>query len=74
MSGSKGKRPTLVADKRVQAKPKPKAKPRARKKPAKQRSRNPIVWLFRLVTRLVWGIGWRVRALVTLAILGDVLF
>jgi 1A family penicillin-binding protein len=74
MSGSKSNRPTLVADKRTQTKSKPKAKPRAKKAAAKTRSRNPVVWLFRLVTRLVWGIGWRVSALVTLAIVGAVLF
>ena len=74
MSGSKSKRPTLVADKRTQTKSKPKAKPRAKKSAAKSRSRNPFVWLFRLVTRLVWGIGWRITALVTLAIVGAVLF
>ncbi len=74
MSGSKNKRPSLVADKRSQTKPRTKAKTRARKPAPKARSRNPIVWLFRLVTRLVWGIGWRVTALVTLAIAGAVLF
>ena len=67
------KRPTLVADKRTTKTTKPKAK-RKTKPRAKPRSRNPIAWLFRLITRLVWGIGWRVTALIMLAILGAVLF
>ena len=72
MSGPKSRRPTLVAEKRVQAKKKP--KPRTNKAKPKARSRNPFVWLFRLILRLVWGIGWRITALVTLAIVGAVLF
>lgn len=72
MSGPKSRRPALVAEKRVQAKRK--SKPRARKAKPKARSRNPLVWLFRLILRLVWGIGWRITALVTLAIVGAVLF
>jgi len=74
MSGPKNKRPTLVADKRSQKKTKKKTASPRRKAPAKRGSRNPIVWLFRFVTRLVWGIGWRVGALVTLTIAAAVLF
>lgn len=76
MSGPNNKRPTLVADKRTTAKPKTKAAPkrkrRAKKAPAQ--TRNPITWLMRSVVRLVWGIGWRVSALATLALVGAVLF
>ena len=64
MSGPKNKRPALVADKS-----KPAASRRTRAKPRKtkqKRSGNPVTWLFRLITRLVWGIGWRVTALVTI--------
>lgn len=74
MSGPKNKRPTLVADKRSQKKTKKKTASPRRKAPAKRGSRNPIVWLFRFVIRLVWGIGWRVGALVTLTIAAAVLF
>ncbi|NNE79631.1 MAG: PBP1A family penicillin-binding protein [Silicimonas sp.] len=73
MSGSKKTRPALVADKRASAKSTRKA-PRKRRAPKKKTSRNPLVWLMRLVTRLIWGIGWRITALVTLAIMGAVLF
>ena len=77
MSGSNGRRPRLVADKRS-PKTKKTATPRktSRRKaaPARRRSRNPIVWLVAAVTRLVWGIGWRVTALVVLAVAGAVLF
>ncbi|MEK6216737.1 MAG: penicillin-binding protein, partial [Boseongicola sp.] len=66
MSGSGKKRPPLVADKR-QKKSKAAAKPRttSRKRSASARrktSRNPLVWLFRAIVRLIWGIGWRVTA------------
>ncbi|MDA8584793.1 PBP1A family penicillin-binding protein [Rhodobacteraceae bacterium] len=74
MSGPTKKRPSVVAEKRAASKPKAKSR---RKKPAakaKARSRNPLVWLMRTVTRLVWGIGWRVSALVTLAVIGAVGF
>ncbi|AZQ68735.1 PBP1A family penicillin-binding protein [Silicimonas algicola] len=66
MSSSNGKRP-LVADKRATSrKPKSKPAPARAKKPRRVRaaSRNPVVWLFRAVVRLVWGVGWRVGALV----------
>ncbi len=66
MSSSNGKRP-LVADKRATSrKPKSKPAPARAKKPRRVRaaSRNPVVWLFRTVVRLVWGVGWRVGALV----------
>ena len=71
MSGSKKSRPALVADKRNVAKP---AKRKPRRRATKKTSRNPLVWLARLVSRLVWGIGWRVGALVAIAIAGAVLF
>ena len=66
MSSSNGKRP-LVADKRATSRrPKSKPAPARAKKPRRVRaaSRNPVVWLFRTVVRLVWGVGWRVGALV----------
>ena len=73
MSGPKNKRPTLVADKRKTSKAS--AKPRARTRSAKaKRTGNPVTWFFRMIFRLVWGIGWRVTALVTIAIVGAVLF
>lgn len=77
MSGSKNGRPPLVADKRPSKKKAVAAKPseRRRKPPAqRRRSRNPIVWLFSAIFRLVWGIGWRVTALAVLAVGGAVLF
>ncbi|MBT8415722.1 MAG: PBP1A family penicillin-binding protein [Boseongicola sp.] len=78
MSGTGKGRPPLVADKR-QSKKATAAKPRKtkakRKKPVQRtRSRNPFVWLFRLLFRLVWGIGWRVTAVATLLIGGAVIF
>ncbi|NND20829.1 MAG: PBP1A family penicillin-binding protein [Silicimonas sp.] len=77
MSGSKNRRPSLVADKRTTKKASTSGKtPRRRKTPAARRrvSRNPVTWLFRTVFRLVWGIGWRVTALVALAVAGAVLY
>ncbi|MCG6882635.1 MAG: PBP1A family penicillin-binding protein [Silicimonas sp.] len=71
MSGPNGKRPTLVADKRKQAAPKrKKTKPKAKTRRTRQKptSRNPVVWLFRTVLRLVWGIGWRAGALTAIVI------
>lgn len=49
---------------------------RSRKKaaPSRRRSRNPLVWLVASVFRLIWGIGWRVTALVVLAVAGAVLY
>ncbi|MDJ0640896.1 MAG: PBP1A family penicillin-binding protein [Paracoccaceae bacterium] len=74
MSGPKSRRPTLVADKRTTPKKSSRKPSKPRKSRAKRPSRNPIVWLFRSVTRLVWGIGWRVGALTAMAIAGAVLF
>ncbi len=78
MSGSGKKRSGLVADRRQAAKPKSKTptKSRAstRRKPARSRSRNPLVWLFGGLFRLVWGIGWRVTAVVAVVVGGAVLF
>ena len=73
MSGPKKTRPALVADKR---KPASRArKPRAKSRKTKtKRAGNPLTWLFRVVTRLIWGIGWRVTALVAIAVGGAVLF
>ena len=78
MSGSGNKRSGLVADKR-QPKRKTKAKAPAKRrsrarKSARARSRNPLVWLFGGLMRLIWGIGWRVTALVVLVVGGAVLF
>lgn len=67
---SKSKRPPLVADRRTPAKKtKTKRKPAARKKKKTTRkSRGPIGWFFNLIFRLVWGIGWRVTALVAIGL------
>ncbi len=72
MSGPNNKRPPLVAEKRTPSKAakKPKRKTRKAKKP----SRNPLVWFFRSIVRLIWGIGWRVGALTAIAIGAAVLY
>ncbi len=56
----------LVADKR---KPKTTAKPRKsratparRTRPARSKSRNPLVRLLRWIVRVIWGVTWRVTA------------
>ncbi len=70
MSISGRRKPPLVAPKRTRGAA---AKParRAKVKPAR-RSRNPIVRLLgailRWVFRLIWGIGWRVTAIVALVV------
>ncbi|MDD9923460.1 MAG: transglycosylase domain-containing protein [Boseongicola sp.] len=79
MSGNGKGRPPLVADKRrpkstSKAKSKTTSKRTAKPKRAKKVSRNPIVWLYRLIMRLVWGIGWRVTALTVLLLGGAVLY
>ncbi|MEL7150319.1 MAG: PBP1A family penicillin-binding protein [Pseudomonadota bacterium] len=75
MSGPTRKKPPLVAEKRNQAKPAAKRKSKPRKSRAKSAaSRNPIVWLFRSIFRLIWGIGWRVGALSALAIGAAILY
>jgi 1A family penicillin-binding protein len=71
--GTTGRRkPPLVAPKRTRA-----AKPAPRKTPARKprraaRSRNPVVRFFgailRFVWRIVWGIGWRVTAVLLLVV------
>ncbi len=73
MSGPNSKRPPLVAEKRTPSKTarKPKRKTRAAKKKA---SGNPVVWFFRSIVRLVWGIGWRVGTLSAIAIGAAVLY
>ncbi|NNF24749.1 MAG: PBP1A family penicillin-binding protein [Rhodobacteraceae bacterium] len=78
MSGSNGKRPTLVADKRYASARKPAAKkPAARKaKPKRRRARTAprrglvarfFFWLvggiFGWILRTLWRVGWRVGAL-----------
>lgn len=78
MSGTGKGRPPLVADKR-QSKKATAAKPRKtrtkRRKPVQRtRSRNPFVWLFRFLFRLIWGIGWRVTAIATILVAGAVIF
>ena len=79
MSGSNSRRPPLVADKRPSKSKKTSATrkttgSRRKAAPARRRSRNPLVWLVSSVFRLIWGIGWRVTALVALAVAGAVLF
>jgi 1A family penicillin-binding protein len=79
MSGSNSRRPPLVADKRPSKSKKTSATrkttgSRRKAAPARRRSRNPLVWLVSGVFRLIWGIGWRVTALVALAVAGAVLF
>ncbi|MBC7137327.1 MAG: PBP1A family penicillin-binding protein [Defluviimonas sp.] len=78
MTGSGGKKPPLVADRRYGAlrgaarkqAAKPAAKPakRARRRaPARRRSSNPLVrlvsGLLRAIWRVVWGVGWRAAAM-----------
>ena len=72
MSTSGRRKPPLVAHKRTRgaaAKPTRKAKPARR---TRTRSRNPVVRLFggilRWILRLLWGIGWRVAAIVVLVV------
>ncbi len=74
MSGPKSKRPPLVADKRSPSKPAKTRTSKPRKARTKPASRNPIVWLFRSIFRLIWGIGWRVGALGALAVGAAVLY
>ena len=75
MSNSGRKKPPLVAPKRTRKVPaksarrKPAAK-RARRKPS--RSRNPIIAFFARiigwVLRVIWGISWRIGAVLTLIV------
>ncbi|MEM8801672.1 MAG: transglycosylase domain-containing protein, partial [Pseudomonadota bacterium] len=74
MSNNKRTRPPLVADKRQTAKTKRNPRANTRKRKKKARSSNPLVWPLRLVTRLIWGIGWRATALVGIALAVAVLF
>jgi 1A family penicillin-binding protein len=73
MSGSNGKRPSLVADKRTSPKKTSKPRPKSRK-PAPRRSGNPLTWIVARIFGLVWGIGWRTTALVLLALGGTVAY
>ena len=84
MSGSNGRRPPLVADRRYGTPPamKPSGGGRGgsgpkRAAPAKRRRRtNPLVALVtglvtgvvRLVWRIVWGVGWRIAAVLGLVV------
>ncbi|MRU14803.1 penicillin-binding protein [Roseovarius sp. A21] len=77
MSNSGRKTPRLVADKRTPKSKKKKPAPKRRKTPARRSrkrtpSRNPIVRLFRglfgWIFRIIWGIGWRVTAVVALIV------
>ena len=84
MTGSGKKRPTLVADKRYQAKPaaKKKATPKKTAKPAARRKATPrktpqkrgfIGWLltpFRWVFNLIWAFTWRIGLVVGLIVAG----
>lgn len=78
MSGSRKKRPPLVAEKRSSKKNAAKTRKtsRSRRKAStpRRRSRNPATWLISAVVRLVWGIGWRTTALIAFAVGGAVLF
>lgn len=74
MSSSGRGKPPLVAPKRTRkAAAKPARKPVAALRPrAPSRARNPIVRFFgailRWMLRLIWGIGWRVGAMVALVV------
>ncbi len=75
MSNSGRRKPPLVADRRkTKTKAKPEAKPRkARKRaPAKPRGGNfltrAVFGLLRGVWRIVWGVGWRLTAVVLLIV------
>lgn len=74
MSGPKRKRPSLVAEKRATGKAKSKSRRRKPVAKPKPRPRNPIVWLMRVIMRMIWGIGWRVTALVMIATIGVILY
>lgn len=73
MSTSGPKKPPLVAPKRTRKAPtKPARKTKSAPRRPRARSRNPIVRLvggiIRWVFRLIWGIGWRLTAIVTLLV------
>src|SRR6056297_4297466 len=75
MSNSGRKTPRLVADKRTPKSKKKKPAPKRRKAPARRKrtpSRNPVIrlvrGLFGWIFRIVWGIGWRVTAVVALIV------
>src|SRR6056297_3217817 len=75
MSNSGRKTPRLVADKRTPKSKKKKPAPKRRKAPARRKrtpSRNPVIRLVRgllgWIFRIVWGIGWRVTAVVALIV------
>ncbi|MGX0974979.1 penicillin-binding protein 1A [Roseovarius sp. MBR-51] len=75
MSTSGPRKPPLVAPKRTRKEP-PKAARKTKTKRASRRprarSRNPIVrvlgGIIRWVLRLIWGIGWRLTAVVALVV------
>ncbi|SEL57288.1 penicillin-binding protein, 1A family [Roseovarius azorensis] len=80
MSISGRRKPPLVAPKRTRgalAKPARKAKVKPARR-TRARSRNPVVRLFggilRWILRLLWGIGWRVTAIIALVVGGIVAY
>ena len=73
MSGPKKTRPVLVAEKRETKKTKSKPRKSARKTKAKS-PKNPILWAFGALFRLIWGIGWRAGAFAAVAIAASVLY
>ena len=76
MSGQGKNGPRIVAENRYRSTPAtkptaPKAKKKRKKKPVRKAPRGPIgyvVALFRLFTRLIWGIIWRGTVIVSLII------
>ncbi len=76
MSGSKGRRSQLVADKRTPArstKARKSKAPRRRSRRAPKR-RSLIGRLFSWLFGLIWGIGWRVTVLAIVVVGGSVLY
>ena len=80
MSGSNGKRPPLVAERRFFKSAAPKTKPqtKAKSSPKRPAARRPVrksSWpvrlisgLFRLIIRTAWAIGWRLGAALTVIV------
>ncbi|MGB7262262.1 MAG: transglycosylase domain-containing protein [Albidovulum sp.] len=69
MSRSGGKKPPLVAERRFFAAARPKPKPKAKGTRPRKKARTAawpvrmVTGLFRMIWRVIWGIGWRVSAL-----------
>lgn len=82
MSGTGKKRTPLVAEKRYKAASAGKAKAKPAKKRRAPRARRPVPrgplgWLRRLigfVFRLVWGLSWRIAAVIALIVAGSVAY